>query len=148
MPEFLDGVCRGATVAVMVVAALTLGVAHGTAETDFDRLIGMNNQSIPEVFATPATVTLASTGIECVALPCPYWQVEDAGGGLLIGVERVVASPDDDGVDLENALWAYLRAHDHAPVAVEGYVLDRQRTRGAPPMQRVLFILSGPFPTP
>jgi hypothetical protein len=133
--------------APLLAAILAAGPAAAPAFAygeDLDRMIGIMNADVPAEFATPAPVTVVSTGIDCYTLPCPYWAVEDATGTLLIGVEDVVASPDDAGIALVEQLWKLLEANGYQPIQVEGYVIDRPRLRGSPEFQRVLVVTAGP----
>jgi hypothetical protein len=132
--------------APLLAAFLAAGPAPAFAYgEDLDRMIGIANPAgIPAEFATPAPVTVVPTGIDCYTLPCPYWAVEDATGALLIGVEDVVASPDDAGIALVEHLWTLFEANDYQPIQVEGYVIDRPRLRGSPEFQRVLVVTAGP----
>jgi hypothetical protein len=134
----------GVLPAALLFAGMLAAAGVALADDDRDRMIGILNSPIPAASAAPARVTLESTGIDCYVLPCPYWKVANADDSLLIGVERVVGSPEDDGIALETALWALLAERDYAPIPVEGYVLDRPRAHGQPPFQRVLVITAGP----
>jgi hypothetical protein len=131
--------------APLLAAILAAGPARALAYgEDLDRMIGILNADVPAEFATPAPVTVVPTGIDCYTLPCPYWAVEDATGALLIGVEDVVASPDDAGIAVVEHLWTLFEANDYQPIRVEGYVIDRPRLRGSPEFQRVLVVTAGP----
>jgi hypothetical protein len=127
-------------------AALLAAVVSGplaAADLDLDRIIGLLNSPVPEALAAPGPVTVVSTGISCFTLPCPYWAVETADDALLVAVEHVLASPDDEGADMSNRRWAALQQGGYEPVAVEGYVIDRPRTGMMEGMQRVLVVTAG-----